>query len=198
MKRKIRSVSAILVCASFTSIAHAQAPGQSNGFRVSSTDIAATFTVERAKLQGSPCSCFWLKGGSAEGAVTFYHGLGAVVSLTAEHASNIAPGVNLGLLSYMVGPRYTFTPARSLRIYGEGLVGGAHGFDSVFPGPSSSTFSATSFSTQVGVGSDIAIHNGFGIRLFEADYVHTSLPNNGSNSQNDLRLSFGLSYRSAH
>jgi hypothetical protein len=30
--------------------------------------------------------------------------------------------------------------------------------------------------------------------LLEADYVRTWLPNNGSNSQNDLRLSFGIAY----
>jgi len=42
---------------------------------------------------------------------------------------------------------------------------------------------------------DITIRKRFGVRLLEVDYVHTSLPNNGSNSQNDLRLSAGFSFR---
>jgi hypothetical protein len=31
--------------------------------------------------------------------------------------------------------------------------------------------------------------------FWRIDYVHTSLPNNGSNSENDLRVAFGHLYR---
>ena len=44
-------------------------------------------------------------------------------------------------------------------------------------------------------GGDTTLHGGFGIRLIEAGFVHTNLPNNAADSQNDLRLGFGLSYR---
>ena len=33
-----------------------------------------------------------------------------------------------------------------------------------------------------------------GVRLLEAEYVRTELPNNASNTQNDMRLSFGFAY----
>jgi peptidoglycan-associated lipoprotein len=160
--------------------------------------------MEHAKLESSSCSCFWLKGGSVDGAVTFYRGFGLAANLTAEHTSNIAPGENLGKVSVMAGPRYTYNtflyirhPLREygMQVFGEWLVGRVHGFDSVFPGSNSVTSSAGSFSTQLGIGTDIAIHGGFGIRPVELDYVHTSFPNYGANSQNDLRLAFGLSYR---
>ena len=201
MQRTIRCSSALLSTFLFAMMAVAQAPTTANPdhFGVSSADIAITFTTERAKIQSSSCSCFWLYGGGANAAITFYRGLGIATNLTAVHASNITPGVNLGLLSFMVGPRYTFNVSRSarrnLRVFAEELVGYVHGFDSVFPGPNGTTFSSGAFSTQTGIGMDISNHKGFGVRLFEADFVHTSLPNSSSNSQNDLRLAFGLSYR---
>ena len=34
-----------------------------------------------------------------------------------------------------------------------------------------------------------------GVRVLELDFLRTSLPNNAANSQNDLRIAFGLSYR---
>jgi hypothetical protein len=32
----------------------------------------------------------------------------------------------------------------------------------------------------------------FGVRLLEMDYIRTALPNSASNTQNDLRLTFGV------
>jgi hypothetical protein len=33
------------------------------------------------------------------------------------------------------------------------------------------------------------------MRVLELDFVHTSLPNNAGNSQNDLRIGFGVTFR---
>jgi hypothetical protein len=33
------------------------------------------------------------------------------------------------------------------------------------------------------------------VRVAEVDWVHTSLPNTSANSQDDLRLAFGISFR---
>jgi len=169
-------------------------PPRPHTFGITSSDVAVTYTLERAKLQASNCNCFWLNGGSADAAITLYRGFGLAANLTGEHASNILPGVNLGKISFMAGPRYTYGASHT-RVFGEWLFGVAHAFDGAFPGPTGLTASAGSFSTQLGIGTDIAIHKGLGVRAFEVDYVHTSLPNNGVNSQNDLRLAFGLSYR---
>ena len=163
-------------------------------------DLAVTYTLERAKTTPSNCNCFWLNGGSAEGAITLYRGLGVAANFTGEHASNVVPGVNFGKLSYMAGPRYTYNTSRFMKkhgtqVFGEWLFGGVHGFDGVFPGAASVTSTANAFSTQVGGGIDVAILKGFSVRTLELDFVHTALPNNGSNSQNDFRLAFGLSYR---
>ncbi len=174
--------------------ATAQATGNRPTSDLHAPVIAVTYDLERAKTAAIGGSDFWLQGGGMDIAVPFYKGLSIAGSFSGEHASNIQPGVNLGKLSYLAGPRYTFNTPH-FAIFGEGLFGGAHGFDSIFPTSSGSTPTATSFAMQIGSGMDIPLHKGFGVRAFEIDYVRTGLPNNGSNTQNDLRLAFGLSYR---
>jgi hypothetical protein len=165
----------------------------------SSTEVAITYDLERAKVEAVSCGCFWLQGGSVSGAVPIYKGWSIAGSFAGAHASNIKPGVDSNKLSYLAGPRYTLDTSRrsahSLRVFGEALFGGAHGFGSIFPSGSGVTSSANSYAMQLGGGVDVPLGSGFGLRAVEADYVRTGLPNNGTNTQNDLRLAFGLSYR---
>jgi hypothetical protein len=168
-------------------------------------DLAVTYTAERAKIATTDCGCFWLQGGSVNAGARLFRGLGVAANLTGGHSSNIAPGVDLNKLGFMVGPRYTLGtsrwtnhllgPKHSTSVFGEALFGFAHGFDSIFPTSSGLTSTATAFSMQVGGGLNVALAHGFGVRALEIDYVRTSLANNAGNNQNDLRLSFGLSYR---
>jgi hypothetical protein len=176
------------------------APGMFHGAKV---DLAVTYDLERAKIADTGSDNFWLQGGSAEGGITFYRGLSVVANVTGEHASGITPGVDLSKLVFLAGPRYTFNTTRysghlaqkhGTQLFGEFLVGGAHGFDSIFPANNAATTSASSFAMQLGGGADIALAKGFGLRLIEVDYVRTSLPNNGSNTQDDLRIAFGGTY----
>ena len=202
MKRKNQCTGALLALFGLTLVASAQTPSSKPSAEGPVTDVAATFTVERAKVQASACSCFWLKGGSGDAAVTFYHGLGVALNITAEHATNIVQGINLGKFSAMVGPRYTLNTGHlgrhRVRVFGEALFGGVHGYDSLFPTSNGNVYSIGAFSMQAGVGSDVDIAHGFAIRPFEVDYVRTTLPNNGSNTQNDLRLAAGLAFRFPH
>ena len=48
---------------------------------------------------------------------------------------------------------------------------------------------------QTGAGLNLIFSNRFGVRLLEANYVRTALPNNASNTQNDLRIAFGATWR---
>ena len=48
---------------------------------------------------------------------------------------------------------------------------------------------------QLGGGLDVTLSRGFGVRALQVDYIRTSLPNNTSNIQNDLRIAFGITYR---
>ena len=184
-------IPALLLLVVVSATAQMTAQRQSSGGRSS---VAVTYDLERAKTAAIGGSGFWLQGGGVDMAIPFYKGFGIAGSFSGAHASNIRPGFNLGKLTYLVGPRYTFGGSR-VQVFGEGLFGGVHAFDSVFPATGGVTSSANSFAMQFGGGVDVPLRNGFGLRALELDYVRTGLANNGTNSQNDLRLGFGMSYR---
>jgi len=171
---------------------------------VKSADVAATFSLEHAQVALLNGNSFWLKGGSVDGSATFWKGLGVAANFTGESASNIQNGVGLSKVAYMFGPRYTFntskysdryTKKHGTQVFGEALFGGVHAFNSVFPESGTVSPTANGFSMQLGGGLDVAIARGFSVRALELDYVHTNLPNNSANSQNDFRIAFGVSYR---
>jgi hypothetical protein len=135
--------------------------------------------------------------------VTFWKGLGIAASLTGDHASNITPGVDANKITYLAGPRYTWTAwqgdvtaadNRRLQVFGQALFGGTHSFNSYYPALPAATSSANSLAIQAGGGLNLYLTRNLGLRLLEADYVRTALPNTASNLQNDMRLSVGLTY----
>jgi hypothetical protein len=171
-----------------------------------SADVAVTFTLERADVVPTQC-CFWLKGGGADAAFTFWKGLGLAASVTGDQVSNYAPGYDVNKIAILVGPRYTRTLwANSARggyrnrfqVYGDGLFGEVHAFDGTFPSASDFKSTAGSVALQTGGGVNMLLSRNFGIRVIEADYVRTLLPNGSANVQNDLRLAFGVTYHLGH
>jgi hypothetical protein len=181
-----------------------QANPISHGAHFTETNAAIVFNVERAQVAQAGSPSFWLKGGAMDASTTVWKGLGIAANLTGEHAANVSGNVSLGKFAYMFGPRYTFhapryrgsmTEKRGAEIFGEALFGDVHAFDSTFPGTNSVQTSANGFSMQMGGGVDIHLAKGLGLRALEVDWLHTNLPNNASNTQNDLRLAFGMSWR---
>lgn len=167
-----------------------------------STDLAVTFAVEHSQVVPGQSS-FWFKGGGADAAVTFWKGWGVATSLTGDTASNINPGVDANKVSFLAGPRYTYTAwkghasatdNRRLQLFGQGLFGEAHGFSGLYPATGGATTSANSFAVQTGGGLNLYLTKSFGIRLLEADYVRTALPNGAADTQNDARLAFGVTW----
>lgn len=182
--------------------AWAQTPSPQKQLPVSA-DLAVSFTAERGQLAGAGGGSFWLKGGGADAAVMFCKGLGIAASVTGNYTANAAPGVDVNQIEFTGGPRFILpvwtghsgpTDQRRLQLFGQGLFGGVHAFDGVYPSASGVTSSANSFALSAGGGLNLYLSKRFGVRLVEADYVRTALPNNGSNTQNDMRLSFGITY----
>jgi hypothetical protein len=167
-----------------------------------STDLAVTFAVEHSQVVPGQTG-FWFKGGGADIAFTFKNGLGFAASLSGDHASNVTTGIDANKMTYLGGPRYTWTAwqghakaadNRRLQIFGQGLFGWTHGFNGYYPALPAATSSAGSAALQAGGGLNLYLTRNFGLRLLEADYVRTALPNAAANIQNDMRLSFGLTY----
>jgi hypothetical protein len=166
-------------------------------------DMSLTYAAERAQIAPGNCGCFWLQGGGADVALTFWKGFGAAASLTGDHVSNYAPGLDINKIAYLGGPRYTHTvwtrgagaaQRPRMQIFGEALFGGVHAFSGAFPSSAGITTTANSFALQTGGGINLFLSRSIGVRLLEADYVRTQLPNNYSQSQNDVRLAFGVTY----
>lgn len=165
-----------------------------------STDLAFTYSAERGEQAPGNCGCFWLQGVGVDAGFTFWKGLAIAAGFNSGKASNITPGVDLSKIEFAAGPRYTYTAwtghdtaaNRRLQIFGQGLFGGVHAYNGTFPGSSGVVTSAGSFDLEAGGGLSLFFSKALGVRLLEADYVRTSLPNNGSNTQNDLRLAFGV------
>jgi hypothetical protein len=171
-----------------------------------SIDLGLTYVAERAKIAPGNCGCFWPQGGGADAAITFGKELGIAAVLIGDHASNIAPGVDVNRVAFMAGPRYTrrihtwsadSKQERNLQFFGEGLFGVTHAFDGVYPASSGVTSSANVFAMQAGGGINLLLSKSFGLRLLQVDYARTALPNNASNTQNDLRLAFGIAWHFA-
>lgn len=179
----------------------AQAQQQSSPL---SADLALTYSTERAKVVSADCGCFWLQGGSVDAAVPLFRGLGAAATLAGEHSANIVPGLDLSKLAFMAGPRYTLSTSRwtnrvsklshGTSIFGETLFGTVHGFDGSFATQSGFQNSANALSMQFGGGLNVGLARGFGVRAIELDYVRTRFRNLVDDSQNDLRLAFGVTY----
>ena len=90
-------------------------------------------------------------------------------------------------------PRYTWKPAHGrCSFYGQGLAGKAWGMNSVFPNPSGANTVADSLAVKAGGGMNLALRSHVVVRLSEADYFLTQLPNSTNNVQNNLALGAGM------
>lgn len=161
--------------------------------------MAVTFAGERSAPDPSLC-CFWFKGGGVDVAVTFWKGLGIAATMTGDHASDILPSTDESKISFLVGPRYTFTAwkghasaadQRRLQLFGQGLVGDAYGFNTRF---SNASTSANELAIQTGGGLNFYFTKKFGIRPIEAEFVRTQIGTTGFSTQNDMRLASGVTY----
>src|ERR1700730_8978800 len=65
-------------------------------------DMSVTYAAERAQIAPGHCGCFWLQGGGADVALTFWKGFGAAASLTGDHISNYSPGLDINKIAYLV------------------------------------------------------------------------------------------------
>ena len=158
-------------------------------------DVAVTYDATRSNAAYS--NSFWMQGGSVQLHAQFYHGLGIVADIAGSHASNIGTGgVGPGLVTATFGPRYTWTPARSrISLFGQGLIGEANGFDSVFPSPSGVNSSTNGLALLIGGGVNVTMTRHLALRGLDADWLRTELPNGSSNIQNNLRLGAGVVLR---
>jgi hypothetical protein len=158
-------------------------------------DLSVTYAGE-SSLKAPTSEEFWLQGGSIELGADVWRGWGIAADVTGMHTGSIgSSGLPLSLETTTFGPRYRWHGGRRLSLYGQGLLGEANGFHSTFPTPSGSRPDANGLALQVGGGTDFSLSDRFAIRMLDAEWSRTQLPNDTNNVQNDLRLGAGVVLR---
>lgn len=156
-------------------------------------DLAFTYTAQRSNL--TPGQFFWRQGGTLELSAEAHHGLGIAMNIAGSEASNIlGTGISLHTLTTTFGPRYTLHH-RKLAIFGQGLIGESHAWNSFFPEATGPLADFNTLALQVGGGLDLHVRRHMAVRFIQADWVRTEFPNATTNVQNDLRLGAGVVFR---
>jgi hypothetical protein len=164
-------------------------------------EVALGFNATYAD-QSQSTNTFWLTGGSGEVATRLYHAVSLAANVTGlQYSPTGTSTVGLNLITYTAGPRLSWcspgTSPHKVTIFGEGLVGGAHGFDSVFPATGGPTNTANSIAVQASAGADVALSQHVSLRILQGGYLRTALPNSSNNNvQNNFQIGAGLVFRS--
>ena len=192
----MRLTSAVLLLTALgTPLAIAQLGGPSPTPYVPRYTVALGYENIRANAPPGGCNCFNTNGGFIEGAYAFRYWLRAAAEVTGNRSSNIGPlGQNLTLMTYTAGPQVALHAGR-FEPYAQALFGAAHASDSYFPSSTSYSTSATSFAYQAGGGIDYTLTRHIGIKVIEAQYLHTGFPNGTNGAQNHLMLGAGIVFR---
>ena len=137
---------------------------------------------------------FWMQGGSIEVDGQFWHGLCVEADVSGFHAQNANNAtVGLDMVTATFGPCYRWSPVHHRYSFsGHALVGEANGFHSIFPGAGAASSSTNGLALQLGGGMDLSIKHRLLMRVFEADWLRTELPNADTNAQNNIRLAAGV------
>jgi predicted porin len=163
--------------------------------------LSLTYEDAGANLTYADPITFQSQGGGAELSFPFRKGFAAVGSVNGFHTNQSGYSVPVNVLVEAFGPRYTFHPIgrkHPINIFLQGLVGEANGFKGLYPNPNGPTTSANSLAYEAGGGMDIYFTPHVSIRLLEADWERTSLPNATNNVQNTLRVGIGVVFHTAH
>jgi peptidoglycan-associated lipoprotein len=187
MRKYIKTAIALL-CLTLAGAARAQAiPGSVN----------IRFSEQVSNASAGACGCFAMEGAAADAAwklAGMAHGTSLALAADAgvDHTGNVSNApYGLTLTTFTAGPRL-WLPARKAHIFGQALLGLAHGSNSEFPQNNSLVPSANSFALDLGGGADYPLSKRLSVRVLQVDYLRTALPNISTNWQNNLRFGAGL------
>jgi hypothetical protein len=170
-------------------------PQETFGIEPGQTPVLETsvgYTFIHANAPPGQCGCFSANGGYASVVFHVPRNFAVVADLAAVHANTIgSTSQAITVFNYLFGPRYTFRPVfKRYRPYGQILGGASQEFSSyaTLQNPHGAAFS-------IGGGLSTTLAPHFGWTIFEADWVHSYIPNAQNNLQNDLRISSGFTFR---
>lgn len=156
----------------------------------------------------------WVRfnGGRADVSYGLPHHVSMVAEYTGARSTIGSTTYDMTLLTYMFGPRITFPVVsphdqtgcgakdaiarpKCFRMYLQYLVGGAHGSDGAFPENGTFVSSANSIAMSGGGGIELTVSPHAAVRIIQAEYLNTALPNMYGTHQNYYRFGAGLVVR---
>ena len=186
---------AVLLLVALSARAHAQSkpptPGHGSRFEVS-----VGYNAIRANAPVGGCGCFYMQGGRADIAFPIFKAISGAAEIGGAYAQHIDSfGDDVARITYLFGPRVTHRTGHRTSVFAQALFGGAHGFDGYFPTATSSSSSADSFAFSAGGGVDMRLSQRIVLRVLQADYLDTKLPNAAGDRQNNFRIGGGIVVR---
>ena len=191
----LTTAGAVLLLVVLSARAHAQkqSPTPGHGSRL---EVSVGYNAIRANAPVGNCGCFYMEGGRADVAFPIFKGISGVAEAGGAYAQHIDSfGDDVARITYLFGPRVTHRAGRSTSAFAQALFGGSHGFGGYFPTATSSSSSANSFAFSAGGGVDLRLSHRFALRVLQADYLYTELPNARGDRQNNLRIGGGIVIR---
>ena len=162
------------------------------GQGASPVEVSLGYSYLRANAPPGQCGCFNMNGGSGGLAAYLGHGFSAVADVGGYFQNNVvASSRSFTMETFLFGPRYSIRHSKKWTPFAQFLAGGAHGSGTLY-GTAATAGSANSFAFSAGGGLDWKASRNVSIRLFQAEYLMTRLPNAVNDYQNDLRLTFGV------
>ncbi len=183
------AIAILLSCLCCTAIASAQ-----------KMEVSAGYVYQGSHtLAGSALS---FNGGRTDFAVYLPLHMSAVGEFAGTTANSLnGSPVGTTLLTYMAGPRYRIPlkgsgkKAYPISPFGQFLMGGTRATNGSFPTMLGLMPTATSLAMSAGGGLDIAVGHRVSIRLLQADYLYTRLPNLVNSHQNHYRIGAAIVFR---
>jgi hypothetical protein len=189
-----RNTAFLLVLVALSGVLHAQAiPLGRGGDDIPRVEIGANYNYFHANAPPGQCGCFSLNGGSGTVAVNLTPLWSGVADVAVAFANNVNnTQQNITIVNYLFGPRYTRRTYRRFVPYGQILFGGAKenvNFQFAINRNSFALLGGGGVTTRLGRS------RRFGLTVVQADYVYTRIPNAKNNTQNNIRISTGLTYQ---
>ena len=167
-------------------------------------DFGMTYSQQVSKFVGvsSSATDFYLRGATMDLSYSFWKGFGVAASGTGLAATNLQTNIDVHQVEMLGGLRYThnfghITPtvwARRGGLFLEAKGGYTFATSGLYPVNGVVMDRATSLTYAGGGGYNFHVYHRFDVRVVQAEYVYTQLPNGSTDKQASVRLSTGLNF----
>lgn len=176
----------VLGCLLFTSAAWAQ-----------QAEVSASYLYQGSNQAPGGGDWFAASGGRADVSFGNWRHFAGVAEFAGTHTVGLNwPRQNL--FTYMAGPRRVIhlgsTKGHEAWGFAQFLLGGVHGSDGLYPEGGAIKNSANAFAFSAGGGVELNLNRRISLRLIQADYLYTHLPDHYNNFESSFRLGAGIAF----